>query len=85
MFPSIISQDLYSDMQRIDDCPLECNLAEITQIRDLPGQFGACAQQCESGLLLYTNLKMCSMLNCKKLSFTILGPTVQSVVSLTTH
>ena len=42
-----MSQDLYSDMQRIEDCPLDCNLAEITPIRDLPGQFGACAQQCE--------------------------------------
>ena len=50
-FPSIISQDLYSDMQRIEDWTLDFNLAEITQIRDLPGQFGACAQQCENGLL----------------------------------
>ena len=35
-FPTIISQDLYSDMQRIEACPLDCNLAEITPIRDLP-------------------------------------------------
>ena len=41
-----------SDMQRIEDCPLDCNLAEIMPIQDLPGQFGACAQQCESGLLI---------------------------------
>ena len=38
-------------MQRIEDCPLDCTLAEITPIQDLPGQLGACAQQCESGLL----------------------------------
>ena len=44
-------------MQRIEDCPLDFNLVEITPIRDLPGQFGACAQQCESGLLKITFLK----------------------------
>ena len=52
-FSSIISQDIYSNRQHIEDCPFDCNLAEITLIRDLPGQFGACAQQCESGLLAF--------------------------------
>ena len=43
-------------MQRTKDCPLDCNLAEITPIRDLPGQFGACAQQCETSLLLTSEI-----------------------------
>ena len=30
---------------------LDCNFAEITPTGDLPGQFGACAQQCETSLL----------------------------------
>ena len=51
IFSSFSSEDLYSDMQRIKDCRLDCNLVEITPIRDLLGQFGACAQQYESGLL----------------------------------
>ena len=61
MFQSIISEDLFSDMQCIEGCipppppppphTLDFNLAEVTPIRDLPGQFGTCAQQCESGQL----------------------------------
>ena len=39
IFTSIIPENLYSDIHRIEDCPLNCNLAEITQIRYLPGQF----------------------------------------------
>ena len=50
MFPSIIFQDLYSDTQRIEECPLDCNLTEITPIQDLPGQVGSCAQQSETSL-----------------------------------
>ena len=57
MFSSTISQDLNSDMQCIENCPLDCNLAEITPNRVLPGQFGACAQQCESGLMVDFALK----------------------------
>ena len=38
-------------MQPFEDCPLDCYLAETTPIQDLPGQFGACAQQCETSLL----------------------------------
>ena len=52
MFPSIIFKDLYSNMQSIEDCPLDCNLTEMTPILDLPGQFGACTQQCETSLFL---------------------------------
>ena len=39
-FILIISEDLYSDMQHIEDCPLNYYLAEIKTIQDLAGQFG---------------------------------------------
>ena len=38
-------------MQRIEDCPVDCDLAEITPIRNLPGKFRACAQLCETSTL----------------------------------
>ena len=40
-------------IQIYEDCPLDCNLTEITQIQVLPGQFGTCTQQCETSLLIY--------------------------------
>ena len=47
MFLPITFEDFYFNMQ----CTRDCNLAEITPIRDLPEQFCACAQQCETSLL----------------------------------
>ena len=69
MFPSIIFDDLHFNVQRIDDCSLDCNLAEITSIRDLPGQFGACAQNVKpvyliEKLLLIQNLYICMLSIC---------------------
>ena len=55
MYPfDVIFEDLYSIMKCIEDDLLDCNLAEITPIRDLSEQFGACAQQFETSVLLKT-------------------------------
>ena len=44
-------QRINNNSAGVSSCLLDYNLDEITPIRDLPGHFGTCAQQCETSLL----------------------------------